>query len=137
MSLIIFNNSGFADVWQNSRQAYYFTRGDCEDHAIILADWLISMGLDARVVIGKVDGGGHAWVVLLVDGKEYLLEATDKRKIRSLNNFQLARLVRGYSPEYQFNRKQFWFNAGRQLTTKYTGDHWVLKSRYVNYNNRI
>lgn len=129
-------HSGLVEVWQNSRQAFYYTRGDCEDHSIILADWLISMGLDARVVLGKLKGKGHAWVILVKDGKEYLLEATAKRKLRSLNSFQLARMVRGYNPEYQFNRDQFWFNAGNAFTTHYSGDHWILKSRYVNYNNQ-
>lgn len=91
------------------------------------------MGLDARVVLGEVKGHGHAWVVLLIDGKEYLLEATDKKKRRSLNNFQLARMVRGYNPKYQFNRDQFWFNAGKAFTTQYSGNHWILKSRFVKY----
>lgn len=125
--------SGLADVWQNSRQAFYYTRGDCEDHAIILADWLISLGLDARVVIGKLEGESHAWVILLKDGKEYLLEATKKKKLRSLNSFLLSSVTRGYDPVYQFNRKHFWFNADNTFTTNYSGDHWILKSIYVNY----
>jgi hypothetical protein len=125
--------SGLSDIWQNSRQAFYYTRGDCEDHAIMLADWLIGMGLDARVVLGDYNGGGHAWVVLLTGGKEYLLEATGKKKMRSLNEFKLARLATGYSPVCQFNRDQFWHNEGNKFTTRYTGNHWVLKSRFVKY----
>lgn len=125
--------SGLTDVWQNSRQAFFYTRGDCEDHSIILADWLISMGFDARVVLGEYNGGGHAWVVLLIEGKEYLLEATRKKKLRSLNDFKPAKLVNGYHPMCQFNRKQFWFNEGNKSTRRYTGNHWVLKSRFVNY----
>lgn len=129
--------SGLADVWQNSRQAFYYTRGDCEDHAIILADWLIGLGRDARVVLGTVNGEGHAWVVLFMDEKEYLLEATDKRKLRSVNDFQLAYLATEYRPEYQFNRHQFWFNTGSAMTTKYSGDHWVLKSEFVSAKNKL
>ena len=125
--------SGLADVWQNSQQAFFYTRGDCEDHAIMLADWLISMGLDARVVLGELNGGGHAWVVLLSEGKEYLLEATRKKKTRSLNDFQLTGVVTGYSPTCQFNRRQFWYNEGKKFTTRYTGDHWVLKSWFVKH----
>ena len=67
------------EIWQNSRQAYLHTRGDCEDHAIILADWLIALGHDARVVLGNHRGGGHAWVVLFQDGREMILEATSKK----------------------------------------------------------
>ena len=128
--------SGLADVWQNSRQAFFYTRGDCEDHAIMLADWLISMGLDARVVLGEFKREGHAWVVLLFEGKEYLLEATGKKKIRSLNDFKLARFVTGYSPMCQFNRKRFWWNEGNKHTARYTGDQWVLKSRFKNYKKK-
>ncbi len=122
--------SGLADVWQNSRQAYYYTRGDCEDHAIVLADWLIGLGLDARVVTGRYKGQGHAWVVLVKDGKEYLLEATSKNKIRSLNRFPLAKMVSHYAPVYQFNRSRFWHNTGSWYTRKYTGPQWKLKSRF-------
>ncbi|MGD8560679.1 MAG: hypothetical protein PVH04_13500, partial [Gammaproteobacteria bacterium] len=35
---------GRSEVWQSSRQAFYYPRGDCEDHAIALTDWLIEMG---------------------------------------------------------------------------------------------
>ena len=40
--------AGRSEVWQTSRQAFFYPRGDCEDHAIALADWLIEMGEDAR-----------------------------------------------------------------------------------------
>jgi hypothetical protein len=122
--------SGLADVWQNSRQAYYFSRGDCEDHSIALADWLISMGQDARVVLGKYKGGGHAWVVLFHDSRAYLLEATSKRKIKNLRHYPLAGLAYEYHPRFQFDRTRFWVNTGSRLTTRYTGKHWVLRSRF-------
>ncbi len=122
--------SGLTDIWQNSLQAYYYTRGDCEDHAIALADWLISAGHDARVVLGNFKGGGHAWVVLLQDGKEYIIEATNKEKIRKLKHYPLARLATQYHPKYQFNRTNFWANTGNQFTTRYSGSHWVLRSRF-------
>jgi len=123
--------SGLADVWQNSIQAFYYARGDCEDHSIVLADWLISLGKDARVALGDYNGNGHAWVVLIHDQKEYILEATSKRKIKSLKHYPLAGLARGYHPTFQFNRTEFWVNTGTKFTTKYTGKHWVLRSRFV------
>ena len=123
--------SRYNEVWQNSRQAFYYTRGDCEDHAIILADWLIDLGHDARVVVGTYKGGGHAWVVLFKNGSEYLLEATSKRKQRDPNSYKLASLQTDYQPQYQFNRNKFWFNTGSINTTRYSGDNWIYKSRFI------
>ena len=119
------------DIWQNSHQAYLYSHGDCEDHAILLADWLIEMNYDARVALGRVPSGGHAWVILFHDGKEYLLEATDKRRPRSLGDFKLAKYAPEYQPEFQFNRTKFWTNTGSKLTTLYSGSNWVEASSYL------
>ncbi|MGD9369398.1 MAG: transglutaminase domain-containing protein [Desulfobacteraceae bacterium] len=123
--------SGLKDVWQNSQQAYYYTRGDCEDHAMILADWLIEMGLDARVVLGTYKEYGHAWVVFILNGKTYLQEATSKRKTRSMRGIPTAALKVNYHPQFQFNRDSFWVNTGSRFTTAYTGRQWELRSRFV------
>jgi len=122
--------SYMTDIWQNSRQAYGYTRGDCEDHALILADWLIAMGNDARVALGKYKGGGHAWVVLFLDGKEYILEATSKRRPKGIGDFLIAKLATDYKPLYQFNRKQFWVNTGSIHTTRYRDKKWQLSSTF-------
>lgn len=126
--------SGLEDVWQNSKQAYYFIRGDCEDHAIILADWLISMGIDARVVIGTHKKTGHAWVIFFTDDKEYLLEPTSKRKTRTMGAIPPAALMVDYHPAYQFNRDRFWVYTGSLFTTRYSGPNWKMKSRFVAEN---
>lgn len=120
--------AGRSDVWQSSRQAYYYSRGDCEDHALALADWLIAMGEDARVAVGDVDGNGHAWVVLFRDNREFLLEATQKRGINSA--YPLASLHQNYHPQYMFNREYFWENTGSKFTTRYSGTHWKKQSHY-------
>lgn len=122
--------SGRADVWQSSRQAFFNPNGDCEDHAIILADWLIAMGEDARVVLGDMDGNGHAWVVLFKNGKEYLLEATRKSGLGRTKPYPLAGLYKGYHPRYMFNRELFWVNHGGKFTTDYSGKHWQEMSQY-------
>lgn len=119
------------DLWQNSAQAYVLPRGDCEDHALILADWLISEGVDAKVVIGKYKASGHAWVVARQEGKVYLLEATDKRAGKSWNHYPLAQLSKDYHPEYMFNRTSFWRNNGSKLTKDYMGGHWEKTSRFI------
>lgn len=122
---------GSEEIWQTSRQAFYFTRGDCEDHALALADWLIDMGEDARVALGKYQGGGHAWVVLIKDGQEFILEATQKRGTRNLRQYPLAASLPDYQPQYQFNRDRFWHNSGTTLTTQYRSTAWREKSHFV------
>ncbi len=122
---------GRPEVWQSSRQAYYYGRGDCEDHAIALADWLIEMGEDARVVVGDMDGNGHAWVVLLKNGREYLLEATRKNRVNRNSAYPLTSLHRDYHPEYMFNREFFWENTGSKYTTDYSSQQWRKRSQIL------
>ncbi|WP_237057327.1 transglutaminase-like domain-containing protein [Microbulbifer sediminum] len=123
--------AGLSDIWQTSRQAYYQPRGDCEDHAILLADWLINLGVDARVAMGTHRGQGHAWVVAIVDNREYLLEATSKRRQTSWQAMPLAALAEGYDVEFQFNREFFWAKKSPAPTRRYRGNHWVMKSRFI------
>lgn len=124
----------WSDVWQNSRQAYLYSHGDCEDHAILLADWLISMGYDARVAIGNIPSGGHAWVILFHDDKEYLLEATSKRRPRSTSDFTQAKYAPEYQPKFMFNRTTFWVNTGSQLTTQYRNEYWKPTATFTPEN---
>ncbi|MCQ3830985.1 transglutaminase domain-containing protein [Microbulbifer elongatus] len=123
--------AGLADIWQTSRQAYYQKRGDCEDHAILLADWLINLGVDARVALGTHEGQGHAWVVAIVNDTEYLLEATSKRRQSSWQAMPLAALVEGYEVEFQFNRDYFWAKTTSAPTRRYRGSHWIRKSQFI------
>ncbi|KUJ83742.1 hypothetical protein AWR36_007910 [Microbulbifer flavimaris] len=123
--------AGLADIWQTSRQAFFQKRGDCEDHAILLADWLINLGVDARVAMGTLKGEGHAWVVAIVNNREYLLEATSKRRQSSWQAMPLAALAEGYEVEFQFNRHFFWAKRSKEPTRTYRGNHWVKKSQFI------
>ena len=125
-------HQGRQELWQNSAQAWQALRGDCEDHAILLADWLISEGIDARVVVGKYQGGGHAWVVAIRNGQAFLLEATDKRLGKSWNHYPLASLNQHYEPEMMFNREQFWVNTDAKNRSDYLDKHWQLSATYQN-----
>ena len=101
---------------------------------MLLADWLIDMGLDARVVLGDYQSRGHAWVVVLADDTFYLLEATDKNKIKRWRHYPLARLITDYHPQIMFNRQSYWVNTGTRFTTGYQSDAWVNASRYHSYS---
>ena len=122
---------GQGDVWQTSAAAYSRLRGDCEDHALALADWLISEGLDARVAIGKYRGEGHAWVVVFKDNQQYLLEATSKSRLRNWNYYPLVQLATGYVPQYMFNRSQLWALTGSDGIRDYQHSQWQLRSQYT------
>lgn len=115
------------DAWQTSRQAYRTRKGDCEDHSILLADWLIELGYDARVVVGMHNWEGHAWVVLFKDGKQYLIEATDKDKTQK---FRPVRNTFAFRPDVMFNREYFWRNSGRRYLTSYSSGGWMKTSRF-------
>lgn len=120
------------EVWQTAKESYIKLRGDCEDHAILLADWLIGLGYDARVVAGKVKFrgqklSGHAWVVLFYEGKEYLLEATQKSK---WNKLPLASTFPNYFPKVMFNRTKLWINTGSTSTTKYSDKKWKNSGKF-------
>lgn len=121
---------GVDEMWQNSAQAFQLLRGDCEDHALVLADWLISEGLDARVVVGRYKDQGHAWVVVFKESQVFLLEATDKRAGKSWNHYPLAALAEHYHPEFMFNRTQFWTNTGSRFTRQYSGANWRQSANF-------
>lgn len=123
------SHKGYKEIWQTSSEAFKYTRGDCEDHAIALADWLIELGEDARVVTGKYEKGGHAWVVLFKNNKEYILEATQKNRLH--NPYPQAKYLPKYKPENMFNQDNFWHNTGTVNTTKYSSNKWIKKSKYI------
>lgn len=120
------------EMWQNSAQAFKYPRGDCEDHALILADWLISEGVDARVVGGKYKNIGHAWVVAIINNKEYILEATSKRASNNWNSYPLAKLAINYHAQYMFNRTDFWIKKTSAPNYSYKDNHWHKSSFFKN-----
>lgn len=120
---------GFSELWQNSAQAFESLRGDCEDHAIALADWLISEGVDARVALGTYDGGGHAWVVAFKNSQVFLLEATSKRVGKSWSHYPLASLAKGYKASYMFNRDTLWKSASGS-SREYKSKQWTVISNF-------
>jgi hypothetical protein len=119
---------GKLEIWQTSKESFYYPDGDCEDHAIALADWLIGLNLDARVVLGDANGG-HAWVVLLQGSQTYLIESTDKGRAARAP-IPLAMSLPGYHPRVMFNRDSYWVNTGTKYTVNYANNAWVKRSTY-------
>ena len=119
---------GANDLWLTSAEVFQLRRGDCEDQSMLLADWLISMGYDARVVSGRRDRGGHAWVVLFEEDKVYLLEAVQKRPRRTP---PLAQLATNFHPRYMFNNEFIWHNTGGELNLDYNSVKWMKTARFI------
>lgn len=98
------------DSWQTSAETLERRSGDCEDTSILLADWLISRGIEARVVIGETDDlQGHAWCVAQVEGEEYLLETTIDSDEISEGLPRVSDMRHRYHPEYLFDRQHLYF----------------------------
>lgn len=110
------------DCWQFADETQRLQRGDCEDSSIFLADWLISKGFQVRVALGRYgDLGGHAWCVVMVEDKEYLIESTESRP--DPNDPPLAsRVGSRYVPEVLFDRYKIY--VPKSVNRAWKGDYW-------------
>ena len=109
-------SGGRKDSWQVPPDTYSLRNGDCEDTALLLADWLIARGFNARVVIGEANGKGeHAWCVAKLNGKQYLLETTLEKIPARLPETQQASAH--YRPRYAFDRHSIYFIKKAAITT--------------------
>lgn len=115
------------DAWQTAPETQKLGTGDCEDSSIYLADWLLARGFEARVCTGRcVEMGGHAWVVVRLDGKTYLLESTNSNA--NTNVSPLAdEMGSRYVPEASFDRLAFYLRSNPAVP--WDGDYWT-KSKW-------
>ncbi len=117
--------SGEKDSWQRPSETYSFRNGDCEDTALLLADWLISRGFNARVAIGNAVGeGGHAWCVVELEGRQYILETTLAKTSKVPPETQLV--ASRYRPHYLFDRQSLYFLDGQlgDIADYFSPDLW-------------
>lgn len=68
-----------SDFWEPPDEFEKRKKGDCEDHAIWAWRHLHDLGYQTRFVLGNC-GNWHAWVHIFVNGRVYLLEATQKHR---------------------------------------------------------
>jgi hypothetical protein len=113
------------DVWQTAEETLALRQGDCEDGAILLADWLLSSGFQVRIAIGEYDGqeGAHAWVVARIAGEDYLLEPTEY-PFNLQRPPYLSEVSSRYVPELLFDREAIFTprKPGAQLRQDYWSD---------------
>ena len=115
----------FPEAWQRAAETYEWRHGDCEDSAILLADWLRAIGHETYVVAGKWRQTSHVWVVLRDAGEWYILETTAS-KAPGRRNLPLASLLTDYNPtEFMFDDKQVWARRTTGWTADYESpQHW-------------
>jgi len=87
---------GKRDYWQPPEEFEKRKKGDCEDFALWTWRQLLSLGYDARFVIGSGSryGDGHAWVEYFEQGKCFLVESLASR-VATIPRLSIAR----YSPK--------------------------------------
>jgi hypothetical protein len=111
------------DVWQFALETEMLGTGDCEDSAILLADWLGARGFEVRVALGRfAELGGHAWVVVRLGGKTYLLEATSPHA-DTVTPPLSEDVGSRYVPETVLDRDGF--NVRRQPDDPWDGDYFT------------
>ncbi len=114
---------GRKDIWLTSVETLRRGKGDCEDHAVLLADILISLGYDARIAVGQWDNGRHAWVLIPDEtGRLQLIEATEKED-KMITEDPIDWRLR-YIPERMFNNRYTWVLNGSR-SGMYRSD-WIL-----------
>jgi len=102
------------EVWKTSRETWNEATGDCEDTSILLADVLIGAGIDARVAIGwNGNIGQHAWVVVRVGERQYVLESTLQKKIERSDLSAVEDASAFYQPEQLFDRDDIYYSTAR------------------------
>lgn len=110
------------DCWQFADETQRLQRGDCEDSSIFLADWLMSRGFQVRVALGRYgDLGGHAWCVVKIEDKEYLIESTESRPDPT-DPPLASRVGSRYVPEVLFDRHAIYVPTSP--TRAWKGDYW-------------
>ena len=115
------------DRWQLAVETQNLGTGDCEDSAILLTDWLLARGIEAKVALGKYgDIGGHAWCVARVDDREYLLESTMEGNPDIDRPPLVSRVGSRYVPEVMFDRWHIYVRAFPQKP--WDGDYWSEKN---------
>lgn len=100
-------NWGVEDYWETPNE-FVTKDGDCEDFAIAKYYSLRAMGVeqDSLRIVVLQDLNlrvGHAVLVVLVDGKAWVLDNQVERVIE-------ADRIRHYKPYYSLNEKSFWLH---------------------------
>lgn len=95
-----------SEVWHSMHTFLTKGKGDCEEHALLLAGLLLGFGLDAYVCLGSSGEGPHAWVLTL-GGKNMFWESLTGQRL-NVDDPRVHRFYRKVG--CVFNHKHFYGN---------------------------
>ena len=104
---------GVRDHWAPPHEFEKSRKGDCDDFALWTWRQLVEMGHSARFVCGRAGryGGGHAWVTVRLEDREYLVEPLAARV--GIPRLETLRYWPALSVEMR-DRKPLYFEHRRQ-----------------------
>lgn len=113
------------EAWKLPSETWRTAAGDCEDTSLLLADALISVGIEARVAVGwNVHIGQHAWCVARIGDRQWVLESTLQLRDGELPELRsVAEAAEEYQPEQLFDRERLYFREDGQIRAG-CADYW-------------
>jgi hypothetical protein len=109
---------GMQDHWMPPEEFEQIRKGDCDDFALWACRQLLSLGYDARFVVGRVGryGASHAWVVFREGEKTFIVEPTAARVGGTLPRLETLRYKPSVSVEFSGNQVKFFEHTSPTLT---------------------
>ncbi len=113
------------EAWKRPSETWREAAGDCEDTSLLLADALISAGIEARVAVGwNVHIGQHAWCVARIGDRQWVLESTLQLKDGVTPEPRpVAEAATEYQPEQIFDPERLYFREDGKIRSG-CDDYW-------------
>lgn len=133
-------NEGYNEFWQMPEETAALGIGDCEDSSILRVSLCRCIGIyNTAVALGFYKGAGHAFPVMLKNGKLYILEAT------SNNYYELpVEQTKDYEIHWIFNEDGAWriksdaMNFGALAQEELdNNDNWFNAIKVIEENGRL
>jgi hypothetical protein len=108
---------GLRDHWMPPQEFEQTRRGDCDDFALWTCRQLLSLGYDARFVVGRAGryGAGHAWIAFRDGEKTFVLESTAARLGRTLPRLETLGYKPSLSVEFSDGQVRYYDHTSQRL----------------------
>jgi len=122
------------DLWQDPSITIHTKIGNCANSAMLLASLVRNALLpnQAYCVLGNLHSskpGGHAWVKVVVDGEDFIMEATSPKAPALVPEGAAER----YEPVHYFNDKEVLAVVGRTQLVPYAVAYSDWLADYLNW----
>jgi len=103
------------DYWMPPQEFEKRKKGDCDDFALWTWRQLLSMGYEARFVVGEAGryGNGHAWVTFAENGRTFLVESMIAWVESKLPRLSTLRYQPGVSVSWDGDRLRYYEHEKR------------------------